>query len=168
MCRFPLFIIGMEHFSMSNSIPMSGLYIFMVCIGVSNSFSFIIINIYSFKSFSHQRFSMESQWLQVCSSLWDSSKYSGYSQQCYCFLLDSNCAPISKSSIPFTNHLGIVQCAPITIVINITFMFHSFLFSCNVLVFISLFVFFFSLCCLMRRQSLLSGRYWWQGSNLRA
>ena len=41
MCRFQLFIISMVHFSMLNSISMSWLYILIVCIRVSNSFSFL-------------------------------------------------------------------------------------------------------------------------------
>ena len=39
MCRFPLFITSMVHFSMPNSIPISWLYIFTVYI--SNSFSLL-------------------------------------------------------------------------------------------------------------------------------
>ena len=38
---FPLLIISMAHFSMSNSIPMSWLFILIACIRVSNSFSFL-------------------------------------------------------------------------------------------------------------------------------
>ena len=38
----------------------------------------------------------------------------------------STCPLISKSSSPFTNPLGIVQSAPITIGITVTFIFHSF------------------------------------------
>ena len=38
ICRLPLFITSMAHFSMSNSIPMSWLYILTVCIRVSSSF----------------------------------------------------------------------------------------------------------------------------------
>ena len=41
MCRFPLFIISMAHFSMQNSIPMFWMYIFTACIRVSNPFSFL-------------------------------------------------------------------------------------------------------------------------------
>ena len=40
MCRFPLFIISMAHFSMPNSIPISRLYILKFCIRVSNSLTF--------------------------------------------------------------------------------------------------------------------------------
>ena len=41
ICRFPLLIINMAHFSMQNSIPMSWLYILTACIRVSGSFSFL-------------------------------------------------------------------------------------------------------------------------------
>ena len=34
MCRFPLFIISMAHFSLPNPIPMSGMYILTACIRV--------------------------------------------------------------------------------------------------------------------------------------
>ena len=42
-------------------------------------------------------------------------------------LMVSTCPLISKSSSLFTNPLGIVPSAPITISITITFMFHSFI-----------------------------------------
>ena len=41
ICRLPLFIISMAHFSMPNSMSISSLYILTDCIGVSNSFSFL-------------------------------------------------------------------------------------------------------------------------------
>ena len=41
MRRFLLFITSMAHFSMPNSVPISWLYIIIVCIRVSNSFSFL-------------------------------------------------------------------------------------------------------------------------------
>ena len=40
ICRLPLFITSMAHFSMPNSIPMSWLYILTACLRVSSSFSF--------------------------------------------------------------------------------------------------------------------------------
>ena len=51
---------------------------------------------------------------------------------------------ISKSSSPFNNPLIIVPRAPITIGVNVTYMFHSFFFQfpSNVQVFILLFAFF--------------------------
>ena len=54
----------------------------------------------------------------------------------------STCPLISKSSCPFTNHLGIVPSAPITIGSTITFMFHSFFCSPARSLFASLFTFF--------------------------
>ena len=54
----------------------------------------------------------------------------------------STCLLISKSSSPFTNPLGIVPSASITILTTVGFMFHIFLFSCKVKIFISLFTFF--------------------------
>ena len=42
MCRLPLFIPSMVHFFMLSSIPISWLYILIVCIWVSNSFSFLV------------------------------------------------------------------------------------------------------------------------------
>ena len=48
MCRFPQFIISMAHFSKSNSIPMSWLYILTACIRVSNYFSFLANSLISF------------------------------------------------------------------------------------------------------------------------
>ena len=41
MCRFPLFITSMAHFSMSDSIPMSWLYILTARFRVFNSFPFL-------------------------------------------------------------------------------------------------------------------------------
>ena len=40
ICRFPLSIISIAHFSMPNTIPTSSLYILTTCITVSKSFSF--------------------------------------------------------------------------------------------------------------------------------
>ena len=42
MCRFPLFLISMAHFSIPNSIPVSWVYILTTCIRVSKSFSFLV------------------------------------------------------------------------------------------------------------------------------
>ena len=68
--------------------------------------------------------SLESEW-QVFSCLQDSSQYFGWSHQCYS--LDGlHSSSIFKSSSPFTNLLLSVSRAPITIGINITFMFHNF------------------------------------------
>ena len=41
ICHFPLFVISIAHFSLSNSIPVSWLYSLTTCIRVSNSFSFL-------------------------------------------------------------------------------------------------------------------------------
>ena len=41
ICRFPLFIISMAHFSMIHSIPISSLHILATCIWISDSFSFL-------------------------------------------------------------------------------------------------------------------------------
>ena len=41
ICRFPLVIISMTHFSMPNSIPISSLYLLIAFIKVSNSVSFL-------------------------------------------------------------------------------------------------------------------------------
>ena len=41
ICHLQLFLTSMVHFSMPNSIPISWLYIFTVCIRVSNPFSFL-------------------------------------------------------------------------------------------------------------------------------
>ena len=61
---------------------------------------------------------------------------------------------------PFTNPLGIVQSAPITIGITVTFMFHSFLkFPSKVYVLISLFSSFIFTLWSARMQSLLFGRF---------
>ena len=46
ICRFPLFIVSMAHFSRPNSIPISWLYILTVCIRVSNCLSFFISSTY--------------------------------------------------------------------------------------------------------------------------
>ena len=40
ICRLPLFMTSMAHFSMPNSIPMSWLYILTACMRISSSFSF--------------------------------------------------------------------------------------------------------------------------------
>ena len=55
----------------------------------------------------------------------------------------STCPPISKSSRPFTNPLGIVPSALTTIVITDIFIFYSFLVLSQIQVFISLFIFFY-------------------------
>ena len=41
ICRFPLFIMSMAHFSLSNSIPISYLYVPTACNKFFNSFSFL-------------------------------------------------------------------------------------------------------------------------------
>ena len=41
ICGLPLFISSMVHFSMQKSISISWLYILIVCVGVSNAFSFL-------------------------------------------------------------------------------------------------------------------------------
>ena len=47
MCRLPLFIASMAHFSMPNPIPISWLNYHTVCIRVSNSFSFLVKSLIS-------------------------------------------------------------------------------------------------------------------------
>ena len=49
MCGLPLFIISKAHFSLPNSIPISWLYIFTVCIRVSNSLSILAKSLMSSK-----------------------------------------------------------------------------------------------------------------------
>ena len=89
----PRLIISIEYFSMPNSIPISWLYILIVCIRVSNCFSFFanrsmssmyIIIIYSLEFFISawaDGISLEFEWQQASWSLQDSSQYSGRSQQ---------------------------------------------------------------------------------------
>ena len=47
ICRLPLFMTSMAHFSMPNSIPMSWLHILTACMRVSSSFSFFANNLMS-------------------------------------------------------------------------------------------------------------------------
>ena len=54
----------------------------------------------------------------------------------------SVCPLISETSSPFTNHLGIVPCAPTPTGITVTFIFHSFFSSPSRSLFIPLFTFF--------------------------
>ena len=48
---FPLFNISMAHFSMPNSIPVSHLYILIVCVRISKSFSFLFIYLFIYLFF---------------------------------------------------------------------------------------------------------------------
>ena len=68
--------------------------------------------------------SLEFEWQQVYSSLQDSSKYSGCSQQS-CSLDPPTRPPTSKSSSFFNSPLVTALNAPITIGIIVTFMFNS-------------------------------------------
>ena len=81
------------------------------------------------------------------------SKFLQVSKTLLCILVNINnlvvwivstCPLISKSSSPFINPLLTGPRAPITICITVTFVFHGIfsLFTCNVLVLISLFTFF--------------------------
>ena len=48
ICHFPLFIIGIAHFSMTNSIAISWLYILTTCTSVSNSLSVLANSLKSY------------------------------------------------------------------------------------------------------------------------
>ena len=105
----------------------------------------IIIIIYSFSSFSHQRYPMVSRWNLI------DGKSPQVSWTLLSILADLNNAVvsmvstrplISKSTHPCTNPLVTVPSAPITIGITVTFMFQSFKFPRNVQVIILLFAFF--------------------------
>ena len=72
----------------------------------------------------------------------------------------TTCRLISKSSCPFTNHLGIVPSSLTTNSINVNFMFHNFYFPSKVYIFVSVFAFFlFLFCGLLVRRSSLFGRF---------
>ena len=116
---------------MSNSIPISWLYIITVCIKVSKSLSFIviiiIIIIYSLYFFT---------WASADGFLLLSDDKSPQVSRTLLSILAvfnnvvvwmvSTRPPTSKSSSPFSNPLVTVPNAPITIGVIVTCMFHSF------------------------------------------
>ena len=83
---------------------------------------------YHYESSSHKRelmvFSLESEWVNIFSSLQDSFQYSVFNNAVPWMV--STRPLISKSSSLSTNPLVTVPRAPITIGITVTFMFHSF------------------------------------------
>ena len=86
----------------------------------------LLLLFYSLRVFASTHFGVISQkyeWQQVCSSLQDSSQYSGWRQQCCSlnfFSLVLNC------SNPLSNSLGTVPNTPTTIGISVTLMFNRF------------------------------------------
>ena len=94
---------------------------------------------------------------EVSSSLQDSYQFSDRLQQCCCLDVVSSCPPISKFSNPFTNLLGIVPRAKITIGITVSFMFHYW-FSSSAALDIHL-SFRVICCCMSGRQRPLFGRF---------
>ena len=83
-CRFLLLLICMAHFSMPNTIPVSWQYIFTAYIRISSFFTYVATNILLLLLLWELAdcLSLESEWQQVSSSLQDSFRYSGSSQQC--------------------------------------------------------------------------------------
>ena len=121
MCHLPLFITCMVHFSMSNSIPMSWLYILSAWITVP----IIIIIVF---------FSYLLTLMVFDCSLNDSMSHQ-VSRTLFSILAILNNAevkmvstrpPTSKSSSPFSNPLVTVPKSPSTIGINVIWMFHKF------------------------------------------
>ena len=136
----PLFIMSIAYCSIPNFIPISWLYIPIVCIKVFSSFSFFckqlnVIYIYKginiflwfslLVSFSHLFKLMVFHWRL------SDSKPPPVSATLPSILADLNnavvcmvttCPLIAKSSCSFTNPLGMVPNTPITIGITVTFM----------------------------------------------
>ena len=121
---------------------------------------YIILIIYSFSSFSHQRL------LMVFHRSWSDSKSPKVSRALLWILAEFNDAVvsmastrplISKSSSPCTNLLLTIPTAPITIGITTTFLFYIFFqFSSKVLVLIFLLVFFQSPSIVSRESKILN------------
>ena len=119
------------HFSVPNSIPISLLYILMVCVRDSSYYYYYYYYYYYLllESFSH--------WCHLIVFDWKlrDSKSPQVTGNLLSILADLNNVVVwmcfnwssyLKSSSPFNNYSMTVQRAPITFGINVTFMFHSY------------------------------------------